>query len=115
LAGTVDMAISNSTSPRFSGLTLNLDAEALAKVREFVQVPADSVRIALRSFVLTATQTEPAWGTGEIGRQLEGQYRPGFNDLVKLLGDLVEGFQSVGGSFTVAASNVMVTEEANQT
>ncbi len=109
------MAVPKVTSSYVSGLTLTVDADALAKVTDYLQVPADLVKTALTAFVNTTHQIGPAWTNGQIGSQIEGQYRPGVNDLVKLLGDLVQGFDSVGGTFTVAANNVVTTEDVNQT
>jgi hypothetical protein len=114
-AGTVPMPPPKSLSPKISGTTIVVDADALSMVTEFLEVPAHRVTNALRSFLTTTQQIEPAWGSGEIGGKLELQYRPGYKDLATLLKDLVEGLGSVGGTFTVAANNVLYTEEVNQT
>jgi hypothetical protein len=98
-----------------SGPILSIDATALARVTEYLSLPSLRASKSLQSFVNTVQQIGPVWGNGQIGSQIESQYRPGFNDLLTLLKGLAEGFDAVGSKFTVAARNVLLTEEVNQT
>jgi hypothetical protein len=87
----------------------------LRNISDHLKLPAGIVTNAVRSFLTSTQRIEPAWGTGTFGRTLEPQYRPGYNDLVDLLEDLVGGLGSVGERFVVASNNVVLTEEVNQT
>ena len=102
-----------STTTVVSGGIISVDADELAKAAMYLEVPAGLVDDALKRWQSNVQQIGPAWGTGGVAEELQGQYAGPAEKIQSVLSGLVVAFETVGGSVHVTASSVADTEEVN--